>query len=196
MVDWALKIKDLFAGVPQLQEKQACFPASSSVTQPWSETSAASWPICEYNYELQHWTQTPSTGLWHTMILPSTTTIFSYVIGSWKLSANEQFFIGAQTVVSLLQTIQIKQGMSFIQIIAASAIVVPTKFTPAQIKPQSFESRWNSSSFLPGVVASHVYVGAWVLGCFHSHISTQTFWRALTVLVDSCAEIKSAPSVA
>ena len=112
MVDWALKINDLFAGVPQLQEKQACFPASSSVTQPWSETSAASWPICEYNYELQHWTQTPSTGLWHTMILPSTTTIFSYVIGSWKLSANEQFFIGAQTVVSLLQTIQIKQGWS------------------------------------------------------------------------------------
>ena len=81
--------------------------------------------------------------------------------------------------------------MSFI-----AAIVVPTKFTPAQIKPQSFESRWNSSSFLPGVDASHVYIGAWALGCFHSHISTQTFWRALTVLVDSCAEIKSAPSVA
>ena len=39
-------------------------------------------------------------------ILPSTTTaVFSYVIGSRKLSANaEQFFVGAQTVVSLLQT--------------------------------------------------------------------------------------------
>ena len=33
-------------------------------------------------------------------------------------------------------------------------------------------------------------------GCFHSHISTQTFRRALTGSVDSCAEIKSAPSVA
>ena len=54
MADWALKINDLFAGVPQLQEKQACFPASSSVTQPWSETSAVSWPICEYKYKLQH----------------------------------------------------------------------------------------------------------------------------------------------
>ena len=29
-----------------------------------------------------------------------------------------------------------------------------------------------------------------------SVISTQTFWRALTASVDSCAEIKSAPSVA
>ena len=46
-------------------------------------------------------------------ILPSTTAIFSYAIGSRKLSANEQFFVGAQTVVSLLQTTQIKQSMSF-----------------------------------------------------------------------------------
>ena len=46
-------------------------------------------------------------------ILPSTTAVFSYAVGSRKLSANEQFFVGAQTVVSLLQT-QIKQGVSFI----------------------------------------------------------------------------------
>ena len=37
-------------------------------------------------------------------ILPSTTAVFSYAIGSRKLSANQQFFVGAQTVVSLLQT--------------------------------------------------------------------------------------------
>ena len=37
-------------------------------------------------------------------ILPSTIAVFSYVIGSRKLSANEQFFVGAQTAVSLLQT--------------------------------------------------------------------------------------------
>ena len=30
-------------------------------------------------------------------ILPSTTAVFSYAIGSRKLSANEQFFVGAQT---------------------------------------------------------------------------------------------------
>ena len=48
-------------------------------------------------------------------ILPTTTAVFSYAIGSRKLSANEQFFFtGAQTVVSLLQTTRIKQGVSFI----------------------------------------------------------------------------------
>ena len=46
--------------------------------------------------------------------LPSTTAVFSYAIGSRKLSANEQFFVGAQTVVSLFQITQIKQGVSFI----------------------------------------------------------------------------------
>ena len=47
-------------------------------------------------------------------ILPSTTAVFSYAIGSRKLPANEQFFLGAQTVVRLLQTTQIKHGESFI----------------------------------------------------------------------------------
>ena len=46
-------------------------------------------------------------------ILPSTTAVFSYATGSRKLSANKQFFVGAQTVVRLLQTTQIKQGVSF-----------------------------------------------------------------------------------
>ena len=36
-------------------------------------------------------------------------------------------------------------------------------------------------------------MGAWALCCFHSLISTQTFWRALTMSVDSCTETKSAP---
>ena len=63
--------------------------------------------------------------------------------------------------------------------------------TPAQIKPKSFKSRRNL--FLPGVDASHVYLRAWALGSFHSRISTQTFRRALTASVDSCAEIKNAP---
>ena len=65
---------------------------------------------------------------------------------------------------------------------------------PAQIKPKSFELKWNI--FLPGVDVSHGYVGVWALGCFHSHVSTRTIRRALTASVDSCAEIKSAPSEA
>ena len=40
-------------------------------------------------------------------ILPSTTAVFSYAVGSRKLSANEQFFVGVQTVVSLFQTTKI-----------------------------------------------------------------------------------------
>ena len=46
-------------------------------------------------------------------ILPSTTAVFSYAIGSRKLSANEQFLVGAQTVVSLLQTTQIISDVCF-----------------------------------------------------------------------------------
>ena len=105
-------------------------------------------------------------------ILPSTTAVVSYAIGSRKLSADEQFFVAAQTVVSLLQTTQIILDVCFITDHVA---------TPAQIKPQSFESRRNSVFvFLPGVDESHVYVRAWALrGCFHSLISTQTFQREL-----------------
>ena len=98
------------------------------------------------------------------------------------MSANEQFFVGAQTVVSLLQTTQMKQGVSFIA--ANKVYTSANKTTIVSIETELF--------FLPGVDASHVYVRAWALGCFYSHISTRTFRRALTASLDSCAEIKSA----
>ena len=47
-------------------------------------------------------------------ILPSTTAVFSHAIGPRKLSANKQFFVGAQTVVSLLQTTQFISDVCFI----------------------------------------------------------------------------------
>ena len=59
-------------------------------------------------------------------ILPSTTAVFSYAIGSRKLSANEQLFVDAETVVGLLQTTQIKQGVSFI---AANKVYTSTNKT-------------------------------------------------------------------
>ena len=59
-------------------------------------------------------------------ILPSTTAVFSYAIGSRKMSATEQYFVGAQTVVSLLQTTEIKQGVSFI---AANNVYTSTNKT-------------------------------------------------------------------
>ena len=60
-------------------------------------------------------------------ILSSTTAVFSYAIGSRKLSANEQvFFVGGQTVMSLLQTTEIKQGVSFL---AANKVYTSTNKT-------------------------------------------------------------------
>ena len=102
-------------------------------------------------------------------ILPSTTAVFNYAIGSKKLSANEQFFVGAQTVVRLLQTTQIKQGVSFI---AANKVYNSTnKTTVVWIENSLFSS---SSLLYPGMDASHVYVRALALGFFYSHISTHT----------------------
>ena len=67
-------------------------------------------------------------------------------------------------------------------------------------KSQSFmylkTKQKDGTLFLPGLDAPRVYVRAWALACFYSHISTRTFRRALTVSVDSCAEIKIAVSVA
>ena len=140
-------------------------------------------------------------------ILPSTTAVLSCAIGFRKLSANEHFFVGAQTVVSLLQTTQIKQGVSFI---AASKVYTgANKTTIVWIETELF--------FLPGWGgwgggggdASHVYVPALaLLGCFYSRISTHTpsiAFRHLppnsarfsyaTASVDSCVEIKSAHSL-
>ena len=62
-------------------------------------------------------------------ILPSTTAVFSYAIGSRQLSANEQFFVGAQ-IVSLLQTTQIKQAVSFI---AANKIYTSTNVSKCSL---------------------------------------------------------------
>ena len=125
-------------------------------------------------------------------IFPSTTAVFSYAIGSRKLSANEQFFLGAQTIVSLLQTTQIKQGVLFI---AANKVYTSTnKTTIFWIETELFFSFF--LFFFTRVEASHVYIRALALGCFYSHISARTFRRALTASLDSCAEIKSAPSLA
>ena len=145
----------------------------------------------ETRHTMNHHTPIPKLQALVYDILPSTTAVFSYAMGSRKLSANEQFFVGAQTVVSLLQTTQIKQGVSF---------AVANK---VYIKPLTFESRRNSLSlfffslsfFVPGSNVSCLR-GALALGCFYSHISKRTFRRALTRSLDSCAEIKSAPSVA
>ena len=125
-------------------------------------------------------------------ILPTATARTDYVTGLEKWPANGQFFDGAQMAVSLEQTTQIISGVSFI----TAHVAYATK----KIKPKLFESRGTLLSlFKPGADAPHGYVRDWALCCFHSLVSIvsiQTFRRALTASVDSCAEIKSAPSVA
>ena len=103
-------------------------------------------------------------------ILRSTTAVFSYVIGSRKLSANEQFFIYFyfyfllvlnQSVVSLLQTTQIISDVCFITDHVAYSSSNQNKIVRIETELFFF------FSFLPGVDASHVYVRAWALGCFN-----------------------------
>ena len=125
--------------------------------------------------------QTPSTGLQHPSF--NHCRIYSYAIGSTKLSANEQFFVSAQTVVSLLQTTQNKA--CHLEPQQSLHVTSTNKTTIVWIETEL--------SFLPGVDASHFYVRALVLGCSYSHISTQNFRKALTASVDSCPEIKKCP---
>ena len=79
---------------------------------------------------------------------------------------------------------------------------MPTLLTPAQMKPKSFDSRRYSFflflfSFTPRADAPHVYMRASTLSCFrpqsYYYVSTQTFRRALTESLDSCAETKECP---
>ena len=104
--------------------------------------------------------------------------------GPENCQLTSRFFVGALTVVSLLQSTRNKP----------TRVVYSRQQSLHQHKQN--HNRLNRDgtssffSFLPGVHASRVYVRAWALGCFNSHISTRTFRRALTASVDSCAEIK------
>ena len=122
-------------------------------------------PITMTRIAITHRIHTPSTGLRHPF--------FNHC--SRKLSANEHFFVGAQTILSLLQTIQIKRGVSFIAAKKTSA-----KKTHNRLKRDGTLFFFFFFFFLPEVDVSHVYVRALALGCFYSHVSsTGTRRRAL-----------------
>ena len=80
-------------------------------------------------------------------ILPSSTAVFSYVLGSRKLSANEQYFVGAQTVVSLLQTTQIISDICFITDPVVYASSYKTKILWIEMELFFFFSLSSSSFF-------------------------------------------------
>ena len=75
-------------------------------------------------------------------ILPSTTAVFSYAIGSENCQLTSSFFAGAETIVSLLQTTQIKQGVSFI---AANKV-----YTSTNKKNRNGLNRDGTLFFTPG----------------------------------------------
>ena len=114
-----------------------------------------------------------------------------YLVTPWgpeNCQLTSSFFCWCSNSSKFVTNNSNKKGVSFI---AANKVYTSTnKTTIVSIETELF------SSFLPGVDASHVYVRALALGCFYSHISTRTFRRARTASLDSCAEIKSAPSVA
>ena len=133
--------------------------------------------------------QTPSTGLRHPSFKHC---VFSYAIGSRKLSANEQFFCWCSNSSMFATTTQIISDVCFITDHVAYA---------SSNKTKSFESRRNSFlSFIFFIFFiffiiyffTHVYVlmlGTRLLPQFYQY---RPFRRALTASVDSCAEIKSA----
>ena len=105
-------------------------------------------------------------------ILPSTTAVFSYAIGSRKLPANEQFFCWCWNSSKFVtnnsnDTNDIRR------------LFYNWPCCLRQLKQNQHRLNRDGTLFSPGVDASHVYVLAWALGCFHS-LSTQTFRRVLT----------------
>ena len=144
--------------------------------------------------------------------------MFSYAIGPRKLSANEQFFLGAQTVVSLLQTTQIISHVCFM----LPCCLRQLKSSQTRLnRRRTLLSIFIIIYFLSIFFITHKCVsclraclGARLLPQSYQYphsehrfpapssktsawslISTQTFRRVLTASVDSCAEIKSASPV-
>ena len=80
-------------------------------------------------YRLCVWVSPKLQALVYADILPSTTAVFSYAIGSIKLSANEQFFCWCSNSSMFVTDNSNKTRRAI--------------YSRQQIKPQSFESRRN-----------------------------------------------------
>ena len=102
-------------------------------------------------------------------IPPSTTAVFSYAIGSRKLSANEQFFVGAQTLIYVCYNNSNK----------TRRVIYSRQQSLHQQKAN--HNRFNRDGtlfFYPGWMRlMFSYVHALALDCFYSRISTRTFPR-------------------
>ena len=92
-------------------------------------------------------------------IRPSTTAVFSYGIGSRKLSANEQFFCWCSSSSNFVTNNSNKTRR-----------VIYSRQQSLYQHKYSHNIWIETELFLsPGVDSSHVYVRALALGCFYSH---------------------------
>ena len=100
-------------------------------------------------------------------ILLSTTAVFSYAMRSRNLSANEQFFCWCSNSSKFVTNNSDK----------TKRVIYSRQQSLHQHKQNHNRLNRDGTSlffslFLPGVYASRVYVRAWALGCFYSHIRT------------------------
>ena len=127
-------------------------------------------------------TPNPNSKHWFNYdILPSTTAVFSYAIGSRKLSDNEQvFFVGAQTVVSCYKQLKFCQAFTY-----TSLNKNPNRLNRDGALFFLFYPGWMRLMFT--CVLWRWVVSTVIISC------TGTFRRALTASLDSCAGDKECP---
>ena len=124
-------------------------------------------------------------------ILPWTTAVFSYAIGPRKLSANEKFFVGAETVVSLLQTTQILSNVWVTADHDVHASSNKTKIVWIE-RELSYFTRGGCVSCLRACLGARLLPQSYQSPYLFFWGGGGGGWgEALTASVDSCAEIKS-----
>ena len=143
----------------------------------------------------KHWTemppavQTPSTGLWH----PSSDHCHNWVCHRSRKTSASSFSLVLKWKY-VCNTVTDKSNY----IKRLFYIYLSMLLTPSQIKTKTVWIKMELFFFSPLNLKDvpHVMCMHWHHVGSHSLISTQTFPRALTVSVDSCAEVKSGPSLA
>ena len=112
-------------------------------------------------------------------------------VGLSKLSASGQLFVSVHMAVSLSWTTHVNSN--YVRHFFYNAYIAYTNTNETRLVWIQVELFFFFLSFflflLPGAYMSCVYVRAWMLCYFHSRVSTQTFWRAPTVSMDSCMDI-------
>ena len=131
-----------------------------------------------------------------TSFLQPAAAVFSYAIGPRKLSANEQFLVGAQTVVSLLQTAQIISDVSVLHNWPCCLRQFKLNQNRLNQSRRTHTPVFFCLFFTRGGCVSCLRACLGVRLLLQYDISIGTFRSTLTASLDSCAEIKSAPSVA